>query len=362
MNLNLTSCSSHALPPPCYTHSCPVIQTYCRWPQGTITYRGLMSEKPLFLTSAVGGLLYARVARGQVWGPRSFTVSGGVDAPYFKLGETAASAWPAIRARAAPWAELATDKVVLTVPARMVRALDDPTALLGVYDAVMDALADFVGVSTARRSAAHSAAQHTSCSHLPLPPSPARPTAPPQPLSPPQPLFQFLNPSTPCIQMPRARAYAERFVLDCSAGLVAGYEQDAVSGYPAIGGFEFHANGADAANAVASLVTTARPAAEEARAKWYFIRSMGMNHVWDAWLPDAAEGDPPGLGSNVLAAVYALETGVPGATRAMALLPAARNEQVASYLLNGAYPGGPFQWNSFHYRNHWMYLQLQGEQ
>jgi len=47
--------------------------------------------------------------------------AGAVEAPFFVLGQTSLAEWRSkVRNRPAPWAELATGKVILTVPSRVV--------------------------------------------------------------------------------------------------------------------------------------------------------------------------------------------------------------------------------------------------
>ncbi|MHC5033119.1 MAG: M60 family metallopeptidase [Planctomycetota bacterium] len=100
--------------------------------------------------SAFGGLVYVDVpslgaGTTEVW------IEGAVEAPYFVLGATDPKQWrEEIRARPAPWAELATRKVILTLPAEVVRGLDDPTPLLRFWDEVMDACADLAARPRAR--------------------------------------------------------------------------------------------------------------------------------------------------------------------------------------------------------------------
>lgn len=95
--------------------------------------------------SAFGGLLYVECpGRGQ-GEPVPVTVAGAVEAPRFVLDETAPEAWKdEIRNRPAPWAELETKKVVLTVPSRVVRSLENPTELLRFWNRVLDCAADLV--------------------------------------------------------------------------------------------------------------------------------------------------------------------------------------------------------------------------
>ena len=51
-----------------------------------------------------------------------------------------------IRDLSAPWAELETDKVVLTLPSEMIRHLDFPDKLMDHWDKVLDACADLAGI------------------------------------------------------------------------------------------------------------------------------------------------------------------------------------------------------------------------
>jgi len=92
---------------------------------------------------AFGGLVYVDVPRDARLGRLALTVRGAVEAPYFVLGRTTPAEWrQTVRGRPAPWAELATSKVVLTLPADAVRRLDDPEDLMTFWDRVLDACAD----------------------------------------------------------------------------------------------------------------------------------------------------------------------------------------------------------------------------
>ncbi len=94
-----------------------------------------------------GGLIYIVVPRDCKLGKVSVRVSGAVEAPLFVQGRTPLHTWrERIRHLPAPWAELATDKVILTVPASVVRSLDDPEALLAVWDHALDSIADLAAI------------------------------------------------------------------------------------------------------------------------------------------------------------------------------------------------------------------------
>ena len=92
--------------------------------------------------NAFGGLVYIVVPRGCDLGTLKVTVRGAVEAPYYVHGVTEVKRWrEAVRRRPAPWAELASKKVILTLPSKVVRDLDDPKGVMDFWDGVMDACA-----------------------------------------------------------------------------------------------------------------------------------------------------------------------------------------------------------------------------
>ncbi len=97
--------------------------------------------------NAFGGPVYLVVPPGCEAGRVPVTISHAVEAPLFVRGQTDLAAWrQTIRNAPAPWAELAGNSVILTVPSRVVRDLDDPEALLALWDRILDGYADFAGI------------------------------------------------------------------------------------------------------------------------------------------------------------------------------------------------------------------------
>ncbi len=102
------------------------------------------------VASPFGGLVYVVVPSGDEKKPErlELTVKNAVEAPRFVLGSTDAAEWKTrIRSLPAPWAELETRKVILTLPSSVVRELDDPAALMEFWDRVLDACADLGGLA-----------------------------------------------------------------------------------------------------------------------------------------------------------------------------------------------------------------------
>jgi hypothetical protein len=97
----------------------------------------------LAIANAHGGLVYVVVPSGLGGEAFEVEIEGVVAAPHFVLGKTSLADWrKTVRGAPAPWAELETAKVVLTVPSEEIRGLDDPDALLCFWDRVLDSYAD----------------------------------------------------------------------------------------------------------------------------------------------------------------------------------------------------------------------------
>ena len=121
------------------------LDTWNRCPEMTV-------RKPLAgktqLASSFGGPIYIEVDKPA--GAVSMTIAGGVEAPYFIFGQTTPTQWRRSRTAPAPWAELATSKVILSVPSEVIRKLDDPVALLQHWDRVLDCDAALAGIPSQR--------------------------------------------------------------------------------------------------------------------------------------------------------------------------------------------------------------------
>nr|XP_008108482.1 PREDICTED: TRPM8 channel-associated factor homolog isoform X2 [Anolis carolinensis] len=93
------------------------------------------------VSSLWGGLLYIIVPEKSSIGFIYITIEGATMAPYFKHGETSIRAWQdTIRHYPAPWAELETENVILTLPSDDARKVDDPETLLTTWAQMMNAV------------------------------------------------------------------------------------------------------------------------------------------------------------------------------------------------------------------------------
>ncbi|MDX2130707.1 MAG: M60 family metallopeptidase [Planctomycetota bacterium] len=94
------------------------------------------------VASAFGGLVYIETP-GRGGKTLDIEIVGAVAAPRFVRGQTTPAEWEALRERPgawdAPWGELESSKVILSVPSAALRAIDDPEALMAFWDAISDA-------------------------------------------------------------------------------------------------------------------------------------------------------------------------------------------------------------------------------
>ena len=108
------------------------------------------------VSSPFGGLVYVVVPDKVDVAERTVrvTLRNACRAAWFKQGRDTLTSWrTSIRDCAAPWAELESDKIILTVPSGVIRTLEDPSALLAFWEMISDQDARLTAIPPARRSA-----------------------------------------------------------------------------------------------------------------------------------------------------------------------------------------------------------------
>jgi len=101
--------------------------------------------------SPFGGPIYILVPAGSVLGEAEVVIDGGIPMPLYRHGSmTDAEFLAQAASTGAPWAELATDKFVMTVPIAEARTIVSPSALMAFWDRVLDLDADLSGVPVDR--------------------------------------------------------------------------------------------------------------------------------------------------------------------------------------------------------------------
>lgn len=121
-----------------------------RFPE--ISMRVQLAKPSTKVASPFGGLIYVEVPDKCDLGGVPVKINGAVAAPYFVLGKTKLADWKnRLRKEPAPWAELECSKVIVTVPSSFVRTLDDPEALMKVWDRIVELEDELAGTAAERR-------------------------------------------------------------------------------------------------------------------------------------------------------------------------------------------------------------------
>ncbi|XP_059112582.1 TRPM8 channel-associated factor 3-like [Peromyscus eremicus] len=124
----------------CHTDNVSEAKVYHRPPVMTYTYHLDSSQKSI--SWLYGGLLYIIVPSKYNQDDVSVTITGAVSAPYFRIGETTQEEWKnLIKYSEAPWGELATDNIILTIPTENLMVLQDPYPVLQLWDEMVQAVA-----------------------------------------------------------------------------------------------------------------------------------------------------------------------------------------------------------------------------
>jgi len=125
------------------------LDSWSRCPE--ISCRSVLSSPTTPVASAFGGLIYIDVPADCRAGSVRVSVAGALEAPLYVAGSTSLSEWRSvIRARPAPWGELAGSNVILTVPSEHLRNLDDPESLMKFWDSVLDVCAELAAMPARR--------------------------------------------------------------------------------------------------------------------------------------------------------------------------------------------------------------------
>jgi hypothetical protein len=90
------------------------------------------------IASPFGGLIYIDVKPKAESRDINFTISHAVTAPLFVLGKTSQSEWEIqLKNNKAPWGEMATENIILTLPDSVLQTIKNPIEVLKLWDMVV---------------------------------------------------------------------------------------------------------------------------------------------------------------------------------------------------------------------------------
>ena len=133
----------------CHTDKIWKLERWSRFPE--ISRKFPLTTATTHIATPFGGLIYLVPPVTATKEQLPVTIAGAVESPAFIEGETDPVDWRNhLRNLPAPWAELQSDRLILSVPSTEIRTLDDPAALMAFWDKVLDADADLAGIDKAR--------------------------------------------------------------------------------------------------------------------------------------------------------------------------------------------------------------------
>ncbi len=97
-----------------------------------------LNRKKTRIASPFGGLIYITVPpKSDDW-EEEIKINHAVAAPLFKLGITTQKAWEEqLKNNKAPWGELASDNIILTVPDSVLQKVIDPSEVMKLWDLII---------------------------------------------------------------------------------------------------------------------------------------------------------------------------------------------------------------------------------
>ncbi len=121
-------------------------KTFKRFPYGISKAWDLVQTKTT-VASPFGGTVYLLVPKGTEAAKIKVLFSGAVKAPMFVSGQTSEKEWKEnIRNYDAPWAELCSKSITLSVPSAAIRKLENPQALMDYWQKSMDLIQKLSGL------------------------------------------------------------------------------------------------------------------------------------------------------------------------------------------------------------------------
>ncbi len=103
-----------------------------------ITNSRLLKNGKNILTSPFGGLIYISYPpKGGSW-ESDFKIEHAIGSPLYVLGKTSKESWTEqLKTNKAPWGELATSNIVLTLPDSILQKVDDPQEVMKLWDLII---------------------------------------------------------------------------------------------------------------------------------------------------------------------------------------------------------------------------------
>lgn len=124
-------------------------EEWWRFPRLLRSY--VMSAEERRVANGLGGLISIGIPRDAKLGAFDVTIEGAVEAPFYRHGETSMDDWRSrVRNFPAPWAELASDRMILALPSEFVRNLENPDEVMELWDEIVDTSAQLIKIDRSK--------------------------------------------------------------------------------------------------------------------------------------------------------------------------------------------------------------------
>ncbi|AQT67148.1 hypothetical protein STSP2_00289 [Anaerohalosphaera lusitana] len=121
--------------------------SYLRMPFGTSRDYAL-NQSSILTANPFGGIIYITIPRNTVPGDFDITIENAIEAPYFIQGVHTNEDWlNEIRNKPAPFAELVSDNMIISLSKDKVTNLEDPEALMEFWEQGLTAQDDLAGLT-----------------------------------------------------------------------------------------------------------------------------------------------------------------------------------------------------------------------
>lgn len=114
------------------------------WRRMPLVASGVLLDSSFqFISSPFGGLIYIATEPNNSSIEADFHFKNVIKAPYYKLGSTTAVKWKQqLLTNKAPWGEIATDKVIITLPDSALQKIENPENLLTIWNKIVSTEAE----------------------------------------------------------------------------------------------------------------------------------------------------------------------------------------------------------------------------
>lgn len=103
-----------------------------------VTKEVAIKQKETKVASPFGGLVYIEVPYTEASFDAGIVISGAIQAPYFQLGKNSKEDWLAmVRDNKAPWGELASPNLTVSIPDSVLQQIKDPIAVMTLWEKII---------------------------------------------------------------------------------------------------------------------------------------------------------------------------------------------------------------------------------